>query len=71
MDSFETTVTSAYSTYTARAAGKSASCTAGERQAIEALATKIFGKRGPIKVELIEAISMGKNKYKITKESYD
>lgn len=67
MDEFEVKVTSAYSTYTARGAGKSASATAGETQAIKALSAKVFGKDTPIEITLIERMSMGKNKYQVKK----
>ncbi len=67
MEKIQASVTDRNSTYMARGAGMSASCTAGERQAIKALAVKVFGEGVPIKVQLIESISMGKNKFEITR----
>lgn len=41
MDTIEVRVKFCYGTYIARANGKAASCTAGEKQAVEALAAKV------------------------------
>lgn len=67
MDTFEVNVTSTYGTYMARGAGKTASCTAGQVQAVQALSVKVFGKDVPVKIKLIETISMGKTKWEVAK----
>lgn len=67
MDNFQAKVTASYGTYTARGAGKSASCTAGEAQAVKALAKKVFGDSDSVDIKLTESVSVSKSVYQITK----
>lgn len=66
MSTFTAKVRNTYGTYMARFNGISASCTAGEIQAVEALAKKVFGNDSSGNIQFIETDAAGRNCYSVS-----
>lgn len=58
-------VRSQYSTYVAKSGKTTASCTAGERQAVERLAGKLFGDLQRVEITFLERIGHGESEWSI------